>query len=93
MERLIKSWFVPYTDIGRKRRLKLEPIMVDIRHTPVSKLPRRGLRWRGARFNGSGCAFSVEGKRGLADLKRSDRSGYDGFAALSGRGRHRISYL
>jgi hypothetical protein len=46
-----------------------------------------------ARFNGRGRAFSVEGKRGIADLKQSDRRGYDGFAALSGRGRHRISYL
>jgi hypothetical protein len=40
-----------------------------------------------------GRAFSVEGKPGIGDLKRSDRRGYDGFAALSGRGRYRISYL
>jgi hypothetical protein len=35
----------------------------------------------------------LRGSWGLADLKQSDRSGYDGFAALSGRGRHRIFYL
>ena len=34
--------------------------------------------------------FRLRGSGGLPDLKRSARSGYDGFAALSGRGRHRI---